>query len=372
MQILNSLFDKLKIILLLKMVKKLSIFKIYILSLICLYIKSKLFSVKIETTTTSENNLNEFSLKSDCECNKNYIIQIKKEQQFYLIKRSSNSSYKININDFKQNVFTCQLYNVFKRGINQKIISFSLYGKQEHFYNKLKYLVEQIELFYPNWTIRIYHDDSIYSEIICDLECTKKNIDFCNINKLPVKNTFTQIWNVTKMHAMIWRWLPIGDSFADMFISRDLDSFIIKRELDSVNYWLFNTSLSGHIIRDNKGHSIEILGGLWGLHMKRNRNLASNIFNLILSKKLIRMYNIKLNNRKMFDQYFLREIIYPLLKNTSLVHDSYHCLKYKDSLPFPNKRDGFNYVGYPEGAQKQIEICPVACRPKYGMNWEYC
>ena len=67
-----------------------------------MYIKSKLFIEKIEKTSNSENNLNELTLKSDCECNKDYIIQIKKEQQYYLINRTLNSSYKININDFKQ------------------------------------------------------------------------------------------------------------------------------------------------------------------------------------------------------------------------------------------------------------------------------
>ena len=47
---------------------------------------------------------------------------------------------------------------------------------------------------------------------------------------------------------MEWRWFPIGDIFVQVFSSRDSDSKIIQRELDSVDVWL-KSNKSGHIMR---------------------------------------------------------------------------------------------------------------------------
>lgn len=88
----------------------------------------------------------------------------------------------------------------------------------------------------------------------CKLECLKDdeqklydNIDFCDIENLPIieKNSFI---NAQYTHSMIWRWFPIGDHLVDAFMSRDTDSTIAEREIDSVNVWL-NSDKYGHIMR---------------------------------------------------------------------------------------------------------------------------
>jgi hypothetical protein len=66
------------------------------------------------------------------------------------------------------------------------------------------------------------------------------NVDFCDISQLPlIKNSSLLKYKqeMSYLHSMMWRWLPIGDSFVDLFISRDTDSLIIKREVDSVQVW---------------------------------------------------------------------------------------------------------------------------------------
>ena len=99
----------------------------------------------------------------------------------------------------------------------------------------------------------------------CELECFKDkagklvdNIDFCSIEYLSsgsnVSSKFNEqssennIHRFGMIHAMIWRFLPIGDSFVDIFMSRDSDKKIIQREVDSVNVWL-NSNKIGHIMR---------------------------------------------------------------------------------------------------------------------------
>lgn len=110
-----------------------------------------------------------------------------------------------------------------------------------------------VKKFYPDWIIRVYHDSSILDDIKCELECLKDdqqklfdNIDFCDIENL--QSTRINSWNANYTHSMMWRWFPIGDHLVDAFISRDTDSIIIQREIDSVNVWL-SSDKYGHIMR---------------------------------------------------------------------------------------------------------------------------
>jgi hypothetical protein len=57
-------------------------------------------------------------------------------------------------------------------------------------------------------------------------------------------------WSATYMNSMKWRWFPINDPFVDAFMSRDADSLIIQREVDSVKVWLESDKV-GHIMRGN-------------------------------------------------------------------------------------------------------------------------
>jgi len=121
--------------------------------------------------------------------------------------------------------------------------------------------------------MRIHHDNSIDQSLKCVLECLKDengnlldNVDFCDIEKVPghqtsqftfntdiLQGTDPEIesrWSAAYMNAMKWRWLPISDPFVDAFMSRDADSLIIQREVDSVMVWLESDKV-GHIMRGN-------------------------------------------------------------------------------------------------------------------------
>ena len=123
--------------------------------------------------------------------------------------------------------------------------------------------------------MRVHHDRSIDKKLKCKLECLKDekgnlldNVDFCDIEKVPghqipnkkfkkwseqlqLSNHELESWNATYMNAMKWRWFPIDDQFVDAFMSRDSDSLIIQREVDSVNVWLQSDKV-GHIMRGIK------------------------------------------------------------------------------------------------------------------------
>ena len=199
-------------------------------------------------------------LKSECECRQNKVIFLNSSQHNSFIDVWSLSNkkllYSLSLNFVRESVFTCDLYNVFRRGHNSKVLAFSLYGNNSFYYKNLPALSRSIQTMYPGWIMRIYHDHSIDKNIKCQIECLRDqngqlidNADFCNINKLPGKGlSFNSHWSANYLHAMKWRWLPIGDSFVNVFSSRDTDSKIIPREVDAVNAWL-SSDKAGHIMR---------------------------------------------------------------------------------------------------------------------------
>jgi len=52
----------------------------------------------------------------------------------------------------------CNLYSMLLRGKHQSVVSYSLFGTNDFYYNKLKDLSRQIAQMYPGWLIRVYHD----------------------------------------------------------------------------------------------------------------------------------------------------------------------------------------------------------------------
>lgn len=244
---------------------------IFISCLACIQIFKPIKSVE-----KLENNLKEiksdkvneyeaFYLNSSCDCRKNKQIKLEKYEDYSVVRFQNEYKrfkylYSMSNEDLIRASFTCNLYSSLRRGKSQKVLSYSLYGKNRFFYEKLKILVKQMSIFYPGWIMRIYYDESIDKSIICEIECQKNekeayydNVDFCDINNIELKVNYSKLvgdltLNGSYIHAAIWRWFPIGDSFVEVFSSRDTDSFLIQREIDSVNVWLKSDKV-GHIMR---------------------------------------------------------------------------------------------------------------------------
>jgi hypothetical protein len=113
---------------------------------------------------------------------------------------------------------------------------------------------------------------------------------------------------------------------------------------------------------------------MWGFKTHQNRSLANSIFDLILNKNISKSYNHNLKSPKQGDQQFLNHYVYPLIRQTSLIQDSFLCNHYKDSKPFPSKRNGNCFIGNPFDCSKNATFykCPIQCRPINHTDWEYC
>ena len=100
------------------------------------------------------------SLKSKCDCRKQLLIRIDENNFTSIHSETSNQSwthlYDIQNSEIAELNFTCDLYNSLRRGRSQKVIGYSLYNKNEAYYNKLKEISEQLKRLYPDWIMRSY------------------------------------------------------------------------------------------------------------------------------------------------------------------------------------------------------------------------
>jgi hypothetical protein len=206
----------------------------------------------------------------------------------------------------------------------KKIVSFSLWGNNPTYNIGAIKNVELAKYFYPDFECWFYiHKDTVPQETIDVLN------SFTN-TKIIFK---TGDLNNENCKPRMWRYEPIDDLEVELVLSRDTDTRILLREKLAVDEWIQSNKMF-HIMRDHPHHNFNILAGMFGTKKIPQIPNWTNIIN---------SYN-KTDNR-MYDQDFLRDIIYPLIKNNSIVHASFH--KHEPHAKnFPiNYCNNFKFVG---------------------------
>ena len=202
----------------------------------------------------------------------------------------------------------------------KKVISYSLWGDNPKYTVGAIKNCELAEKIYPDWVCRFYIGKSTPKDVI------NKIIDF--------KNTEVQIMNDPgNWSGMFWRFYAAVDPEVEIMLSRDTDSRLSERERLAVDEWI-SSDKGFHIMRDHPYHQIEICGGMWG--MKKNcitNSLSGTTFFDLLS-------NYQKGDFWQTDQNFLKEKVYHLIKDNSMVHDEFF-----ERKPFPSKRINYEFVG---------------------------
>jgi hypothetical protein len=194
-----------------------------------------------------------------------------------------------------------------------KIISFSLWGQDPKYTVGAIRNSELSKEIYPGWECHFYIGDGVPRDVIDTLS-----------HDNPVVIMDGSGWNAT-----FWRFLSAEK--ADVFISRDTDSRLNPREKAAVNEWLASDK-DFHIMRDHPYHKTEILAGMWGCRNGILKGIRDMIFNYDMGS-----YDQTYQN----DQNFLRDVIYPIVKDNSMVHDEFF-----EKKPFPTPRiNSQDFVG---------------------------
>lgn len=243
-----------------------------------------------------------------------------KKYFYHLIKkpvRQIINSFKL----LKQNFLDKSFYNIAEEKgyvISKKnIISFSLYGTNSLYTKNLNKVIRSYHNVYPDWKCRVY---------------LAKDVDPKHIQLLISEQCEVIIMDSEGIDARYtnWRFLAIEDKNAEAVIVRDLDSLATSREKIMVDQWL-SSEKKFHIIRDHVNHNAIIMAGLWGI--KKN-----NIDIRKLSRKIL------MTDSYGIDQLFLEKLIYPLVKDDVMVHDSFPRFPEENPIIIPIKAKE-NHVG---------------------------
>lgn len=205
----------------------------------------------------------------------------------------------------------------------KKVISFSLWGNNPTYNIGAIKNVELAEQYYPDFECWFYiHRQSVPHTTIDSL------------NKLKNVKIIFKDGDVNNCKPMCWRFEAIDDPEVEIMMSRDTDTRILLREKLAVDEWLESDKLF-HIMRDHPHHSFYILGGMFGT--KKNSKITnwSNIIN-----------NIIQNSSRDYDQDFLKNIIYPIIKNECVIHASFNFYPEENIKLFPILYDNeYKFVG---------------------------
>jgi hypothetical protein len=214
----------------------------------------------------------------------------------------------------------------------KKIISFSIWGKDDKYINGALRNVKLARQFYPNWVPRFYYQSDM-SAVSEDFIQSLKNIGSEVIPKPFYKNPW---------FGLYWRFCPMyDDPQIERFIVRDTDSKLSEREAVAVQEWIASGK-PFHIMRDNTAHNVPILGGMWGAVPGCVPNFAENI-----RKWMQTVQGHKENPMGRYhgtDQEFLWKFVWPVIKDNHIAHG----IKYLgNELPFKVKNpDGYKVGTY--------------------------
>ncbi|KAI9550244.1 hypothetical protein GHT06_001531 [Daphnia sinensis] len=273
------------------------------------------------------------------------------------------------------------------RGGNQKIISYALFGESntERYFKLIANISLTAADSYPGWIVRIYHnfsrDGPAYGRL-CSVYCQHNNVDLCSVPDMineeinsgqrsrpePIDADLLR-----GLEPQMWRFLVALDVNVDVFISRDIDSVILQREVDAVQEWL-RSNYTFHTMRDHPQHGVTFLAGMWGAKLAQRRDLIQGLTRAIINAG--QRHKVK----SPADQTALNDILWPTAQYDVMVHDSYHCqirsLNAKTGspnvYPFPSQRVNFAFVGNIKGLSGTANECPEACRPTHHQDWKYC
>jgi len=231
--------------------------------------------------------------------------------------------YKKNHTYLKADKKNYELRKIGGFGMNKKkVISFSLFG------DEAKYTLGALENarlrseFYPDWTCRFYVDETVPEKILIELE---------NIPNTEVIYKQLCTGEGKARTGLFWRYEVLKDTEIDMAIVRDTDSRFSKRESDCVMEWL-ESGYGFHIIRDHDHHGHRIMGGTWGTKK------GSFAYDFLLSQ-------YKENARKIKNQGFLKEMIYPRIKTDVFIHDDRHFFKDEEVHKIKGEKINGHFIG---------------------------
>lgn len=213
-----------------------------------------------------------------------------------------------------------------KPGRKRQIIAFTLFGSDPRYLRGALHNVLAARDLYPGWTCRFYVDDSV--------DATFLNV----IGAEGAELVRDASGNRDLRHLLTRRFQVADDKTVGRFMVRDCDSVVNPREAAAVNEWV-QSGLPFHAMRDWWTHTDPMLAGLWGGFARAFPDMGDRLTAFIGDKP----------PSTNWDQYFLRDQVWPAIRDQVMVHD--RCYPAHRAQPFPTPTPpGREHVGQNEYA----------------------
>jgi hypothetical protein len=203
----------------------------------------------------------------------------------------------------------------------RNIIAYSLYGKNSYYYECAIASACAALAIFPEWQCRFY----------CSADVPKSLLD--SLIRLRAQVATSGSIKSDDSRGMFWRFLALDDQNVDFVMVRDVDSPFTVRERLAVEEWLAS-GFPFHVIRDHRYHMEPIMGGLWGGRTRVLPPLTPMISNFLSTYRA-----------KYSDQHFLRQHIWPRIRDITLAHDRYYTLRNSRRPPEHPTQD-LNHIGF--------------------------
>ena len=172
-------------------------------------------------------------------------------------------------------------------GSGQNVLSYSFYSAVTLSYTRdevtgeahwhrylglLPDLLHNITIDYPGWRLRVYHNltkEHPQLDFLCDLYCKNTHMDLCDMRDIPELISHFDLESFVDL-GRAWRFAVLGDPTVRVFGVRDLDMWILQRELDAIEDWKEDGTKQFYVLRDTPakrnraGYRMPIKGGFWG------------------------------------------------------------------------------------------------------------
>lgn len=208
----------------------------------------------------------------------------------------------------------------------RRIIAFSLFGSHPRYLRGALQNVLVARDLYPGWTCRFTVDDSVDSTFLAVMAEEGAEIVHDDSGDSDVR------------HRLCRRFLVADDPTVGYYMVRDCDSVVSAREAAAVAEWL-DSGLPFHSMRDWYTHTDPMLAGLWG----GIAGVFPDMTGTIATFRTETPFNTN------WDQFFLRDQVWPAIRDQVMVHDRYFTTHRAQPFPTPTP-GGVIHVGQNEFA----------------------
>lgn len=178
------------------------------------------------------------------------------------------------------------------------IIAFSLWGENPRYIDGAIRNATLAPDIYPGWRCRFYCDDSVPERVRQQLSQLHAEVVM-----MPRPAVFYD--------GLFWRFQVTSDPQVKRFLIRDADAVINVKERVAVDTWI-ESGRWFHVMRDYPTHTDLILAGLWG-----------GVGGILPPLETLRTgFKTNLMPTMTWDQFFLRQTVWPTVRQSVLIHDS--------------------------------------------------